>query len=72
LTAGRARFIPFAIFGAVGVAEVHHIIKTIMHAAYFPGAVTAVPFIAIAVFLLRAISREWRAQSRPKTLAIAA
>jgi len=72
LTTGRARLIPFAVFGAVGVAEVHHIIKTVWHGAYFPGAVTAVPFIAIGALLLRAITREWQMKSRPHVLAAAA
>ena len=60
LIGGRWRLLVFGFFGLVGVGESHHIIKTIAHRQYFPGAVTAIPFVLIGVFLLRAVVREWR------------
>ena len=60
LTGGRARLIGFAFFGVSGVIESHHVIKTIVHLDYFPGAVTAIPFAVAGALLLRAVVREWR------------
>jgi Protein of unknown function with HXXEE motif len=72
LMGGRPRLIAVGLFAAVAAGEVHHIIKTIVHAAYFPGAVTAIPFFVFGVLLLRAIIREWRAMSAGRTLSAAA
>ena len=60
LGTGRARLIGFAFFGASAVIEAHHVIKTIVQLDYFPGAVTAVPFVVVGGLLLRAVVREWR------------
>ena len=60
LIGGRWRLLVFGFFGLVGVGESHHIIKTITHMQYFPGAVSAVPFVAVGILLLRAVIREWR------------
>src|SRR5262245_48244433 len=50
---GRWRLLGPAFFGINGLGESHHIIKTIVHADYFPGAVTAVGYVLIGFFLLR-------------------
>jgi hypothetical protein len=54
------RLAVMGFFGVVGVGELHHILKTVLHGAYFPGTVTAIPFIAVGALLLRAIARESR------------
>jgi hypothetical protein len=61
LLGGRSRLIALGLFAAVALGEVHHILKTIVHATYFPGAVTAIPFFIFGVLLMRAIIREWGA-----------
>jgi len=60
LIGGRWRLLVFGVFGLVGVGESHHIIKTIAHMHYISGAVTAIPFVAVGLLLLRAVIREWR------------
>lgn len=60
LANGRARLVGFAFFGVSGIVELHHVIKTIVHLDYFPGAVTAIPFAIVGGLLLRAVVREWR------------
>ena len=72
LVGGRSRLIALGVFAAVALGEVHHIVKTIVHATYFPGAVTAVPFFLFGVLLLRAIIREWRVTGTAGRLAAAA
>lgn len=60
LLGGRWRFIVTGFFGVVGVTELHHIVKTFLHGAYFPGAVTAIPFVVVGFLLLRAAIREYQ------------
>lgn len=60
LRGGRARLVGFAFFGISGLIESHHVIKTLVHLDYFPGAVTAVPFAIVGGLLLRAVIRKWR------------
>jgi hypothetical protein len=60
LGSGRSRLVGFAFFGISGLIESHHVIKTLLHLDYFPGAVTAVPFAVVGGLLLRAVVREWR------------
>jgi hypothetical protein len=61
LRGGRSRLVGFAFFGVCGLVESHHVIKTVVHLDYFPGAVTAIPFAIVGGLLLRAVVREWRA-----------
>lgn len=63
LIGGRPRLIALSFFAVSGCAEIHHLVKTILHGAYFPGAVTAIPFAAIGLQLMRAIVREFRKTS---------
>lgn len=72
LAAGKWRFASFIFFGVSGIGESHHIVKTILHAAYFPGAVTAVPFVLVGILLLRAVAREWQVPAPSRALAAAA
>lgn len=65
LTSGRWRLLGFAFFGVNGLIESHHIIKTIVHLDYFPGAVTAVAFVTAGALLLRAVMRA--ANLSPRT-----
>jgi hypothetical protein len=62
LAGGRWQLIPAGYFAIAGIGEIHHVVKTIAHGAYFPGAVTAIAFSAVGVFLFRAVVREWRQQ----------
>jgi hypothetical protein len=47
-------------FGLIGIAELHHVIETIRAGHYTPGTVTAVPYVAVGILLLRALVREHR------------
>jgi len=58
LVGGRWRLLGPGFFGLSALGEVHHIVKTVARHAYFPGAVTAVPFVLVGVLLLRAVARE--------------
>ncbi len=59
LVGGRPRLIAMGFFAFNGCAEIHHVMKTIIHGAYFPGAVTAIPFVAFGLLLMRAVVREF-------------
>ena len=72
LMGGRARLIALALFAMVGLGEVHHIAKTIVHLAYFPGTVTSIPFVLFGALLFRALVREWGAITPARKLAAAA
>jgi hypothetical protein len=56
----RCRLVPFGFFGIAGIFEIHHILKTLLHRAYFPGAVTAIPYAVVGALLLRAVFRQWK------------
>jgi hypothetical protein len=72
LTAGKWRFAPFIFFGISGIGELHHVVKTILHRAYFPGAITALPFAAVGAHLLRATFRQWQVRSTTAALSASA
>jgi hypothetical protein len=61
LAGGRLRLLAVGFFALVAIGEIHHIVKTVVNFAYFPGAVTAIPFFLFGLLLLRAVIREWRA-----------
>lgn len=60
LAGGRWRLSVAGFFGVAGVAEVHHIVQTVWHGSYFPGAVTSIAYIWVGVMILRAVVREWK------------
>ena len=54
--------IPAGVFAlTMVVAEIHHVVNTTMHWTYFPGALTAVPFSVVGLFLLRAVVTQYKA-----------
>jgi hypothetical protein len=57
---GRWPLLPAGFFGLAGIGEAHHIVKTIAHGAYFPGAVSAIAFAACGALLLAAVIHEFR------------
>jgi len=63
LVGGRWSQIALAVFAIVGLGEVHHVVKTILHGSYFPGAVTSVPFVVFGALLFRSLVSEFRATS---------
>jgi hypothetical protein len=63
LIGGRWRLIAIGFFALVALGEIHHIVKSVMHASYFPGTVTAIPFVAFGVLLLRALVREFQSEA---------
>ena len=66
---GRARIAAVTLLALICLAECHHIVKTIAHAAYFPGFVTAFAFVGVGVMMLRALRDE---RSAAAALAVAA
>ena len=65
LKGGRAALAAMGFFALVSVGEMHHIIKTIVHASYDIGTTTAIPFVIFGVLLSREIVREFRKTSAP-------
>jgi hypothetical protein len=63
LVGGRWRLLAPTFFAIAALGESHHIIKTIVRLDYFPGAVTAIAYVAVGVLLLRAIVREFRSSA---------
>jgi len=64
LVGGRWKLLAAGFFGLAGVGEVHHVVKTLLHGDYFPGCVTAFPYMAIGVMVLLAVVREWHAENQ--------
>ena len=60
MVGGRWRLLAPTFFAVAALGESHHIIKTIARLDYFPGAVTAIAYVAVGVLLLRAIVREFK------------
>ena len=71
LAGGRWPLAPAGFFGLAGVGEIHHIVKTVAHGAYFPGAVTAIAYVTVGALLVRAVVRELRSASRARVAAAA-
>jgi hypothetical protein len=61
LKGGRARFVALGVLGVFSVAEVHHVIETILAGGYTPGFVTSIPYTVCGVLFLRALIQESRA-----------
>ena len=62
-TGGGPRLIAASIFGLEFMVEGHHIVKTIVRGAYFPGAVTAIAFVVLGALILATARREFRRAS---------
>lgn len=60
LVGGRWRRIALGVFAMVGLGEVHHVVKTVLHGSYFPGAVTSIPFVIFGALLFRSLISEFR------------
>jgi hypothetical protein len=50
---GLPRRIGLTFFGVEFIGESHHLIKTLLHGAYFPGTVSAIALVLLGVLLLR-------------------
>jgi hypothetical protein len=60
MTGGVPRLIAASFFGVEFMFESHHIVKTIVRGAYFPGAVTAIAFVTLGALILVTARREFR------------
>src|SRR5262245_26763540 len=58
LGGGALRLLGPGFFALAALGESHHVVKTVLRAEYFPGAVTAVPYVVVGALLLRAVVRE--------------
>ena len=54
---GLPRRIGLTFFGVEFIGESHHLIKTLINGAYFPGAVSAIALVILGVLVLRS---AWR------------
>jgi hypothetical protein len=63
MTGGVPRLIAASFFGLEFMLESHHIVKTIVRGAYFPGAVTAIAFVALGAMILAAARQEFKKSS---------
>jgi len=71
LKGGRFALLAPGYFAVAALGESHHIIKTILRAAYFPGSVTAIAYVVVGALLLRAVVRAFRAGA-PRAVSAAA
>jgi hypothetical protein len=74
LNGGRLRLLGPGFFALAALGESHHVVKTIVRLDYFPGAVTAIPYVIVGALLLRAVVRElaagrgeWAASNAPQS-----
>jgi hypothetical protein len=62
MTGGIPRVIAASFFGLEFMFEGHHIVKTIVRGTYFPGAVSAIAFVALGALVLAAARRDFNYQ----------
>src|SRR5262245_5668894 len=60
MTEGLPRLAAASFFGIEFMGESHHIIKTIVRGAYFPGAVTAIALAVLGALIIAEVVRERR------------
>ena len=60
MSRGLPRLLAVSFFGIEFMVESHHIVKTVLHGAYFPGAVTAAALVVLGAFVLASGWREFR------------
>src|SRR5262245_32175003 len=65
ITGGVPRLIAASFFGLEFMVEGHHVVKTIVRGTYFPGAVSAIAFVALGALVLASAWREFRHAPRP-------
>src|SRR5262245_9907506 len=63
MVGGMPRMIASAFFGLQFMVESHHVIKTIVYGAYFPGAVTATVIVGLGAMIVASVWREFPAKS---------
>ena len=66
LAGGLPRFLAAGFFGLEFMGESHHLVKTVLHAEYFPGTVSAIALAVLGGFVLSCAWREFRGASREK------
>lgn len=71
MTGGIPRVIAGTFFGLEFMFEGHHIVKTILRGAYFPGAISAVAIVVVGALVLKSTWREFRAERAKPALATA-
>lgn len=72
LKGGRWRLLGPGFFALAALGESHHFVKTLIRADYFPGAVSAIPYVIVGGFLLRSVVRELRDVPRGLETAVSA
>jgi GrpB-like predicted nucleotidyltransferase (UPF0157 family) len=65
LSGGRWRLLGPTFFAVAALGESHHIIKTIFRLDYFPGAVTAIPYVVVGALRLSAGASARTTSGRP-------
>jgi hypothetical protein len=60
MAGGVPRFIATMFFGLEFMFEGHHIVKTVVRGAYFPGAVTALALVVVGAMIATTAWREFR------------
>ena len=59
MVGGMPRLVAAGFFGLQFMVESHHIVKTILHGAYFPGAVSAVVIVGLGAMIVTSVWREF-------------
>jgi hypothetical protein len=72
MTGGVPRLIAASFFGLEFMFEGHHIVKTIVRGTYFPGAVTAIAFVALGALVLASARREFHRERNAENRAVVA
>jgi ABC-type multidrug transport system permease subunit len=70
ISPGLPRRIGLTFFGVEFIGESHHLIKTLVNGAYFPGAVSAIALVVLGVLVLRSAWGDTR-RGAPRATAIA-
>jgi len=64
MVGGMPRLIASGFFGFQFMVESHHIVKTILHGEYFPGAVTATVIVSLGAMIVASVWRELKAPTK--------
>jgi hypothetical protein len=63
LAGGRSRMRAAGFFGVIAMAELHHVVETIVRGVYTPGTASGVLVVGAGAFLLHAVVRELQASA---------